>query len=397
MKLIEIREGSFSFYVPYPESHSNIPQRSDVVFFNPEQEINRDFSVLALRAYAKAMKRTDLSVCEPLCGTGIRSCRYSLESPVSTIYCNDLNARAIELTRKNVSRLPNLQSQQFHIYQMECNDFLRKCLHEGRYFDVIDIDPYGTPVPYVQNSIHASVLNGLLAFTATDLATLAGVYPQALYARYGISHFDSRLGNVHELAMRLFIAGVQQIGLKLGQSIVPILAFYHKHFIRTFFLRKRGVRPSLEDVGVIHSCKKCLNRYFTHIGEKTRACISCESTKTMSVGPIFLGKMQQTTYLESMKDDPHLGNLGTEKQLTKLFSRILSEQTVDIPWSYDIESLAKKYHTKVPPINLIIEKLRDLGYKTSKTHYSGMSIKTEAPETDIRILLRDLTIQTKFN
>ncbi|MFW9778295.1 MAG: hypothetical protein ACFFE8_05520 [Candidatus Heimdallarchaeota archaeon] len=397
MKLLEIREGSFPFYVPHPRSHSNTPQRSDIVFFNPKQEINRDFSVLALRAYAKIMNRPDLSVCEPLCGTGIRSCRYSRETPVSTIYCNDVSARAIELTRKNISRLPNPQAEQFHVYQMECNDFLRKCLHERRYFDVVDIDPYGTPVPYVQNSIHASVLNGLLAFTATDLATLAGVYPQALYARYGISHFDSRLGNVHELAMRLFIAGVQQIGLKLGQSIVPILAFYHRHFIRTFFLRKRGVKASLEDVGVIHCCKKCSNRFFTYIGDKTRTCISCDSTKTMSVGPIFLGKMQQTTYLESMRDDPHIRNLGTEKKLTKLFSRILAEQSVEIPWSFDIEGLAKKYRTKVPSINLIIEKLRDMGYKTSKTHYSGMSIKTEAPETDISTLLRDLNIQTKFN
>jgi tRNA (guanine26-N2/guanine27-N2)-dimethyltransferase len=390
MKLLEVKEGSFSFYVPHPQNRSNIPRRSDVVFFNPEQEINRDFSVLALRAYAKLMDKTDLSICEPLCGTGIRSCRYSLESPVSSIFCNDLNARAIELTQRNISRLPNPYSKLIHVYRMECNDFLRKCLHEGRYFDVVDIDPYGSPVPYLQNAIHASVLKGLLAFTATDLATLVGVYPQALYARYGTSHFDTRLGNVHELAMRLFIAGVQQIGLRLNQSIVPILAFYHRHFIRVFFLRKRGVTQALKNLGFIHGCKQCTNRYSTYVGDKIRRCISCGSSKTMSVGPIFLGMMQQKAYLETMQKDSHIKNLGTQKHLTKLLSLMLAEQTVNVPWSFEIERLAKKYQTRVPSTNLLIEKLREHGYSSTQTQFSGTTIKTEAPETEIREILQYL-------
>lgn len=390
MRMLEVREGSFSFYVPHPQNNRNIPRRSDVVFFNPEQEINRDFSVLALRAYAKLMNKTELSICEPLCGTGIRSCRYSLESPVSSIFCNDINDRAIELTRKNISSLPNLLRQRFRVYKMECNDFLRKCLTEGNYFDVVDIDPYGTPVPYVQNSIHASVLNGVLAFTATDLATLVGLYPQSLYAKYGISHFDGRLGNVHELAMRLFIAGVQQIGLRLDQSLVPILAFYHRHFIRVFFLRKRGVKRALKHLGFIHGCRQCTSRYFTHVGVKKRVCSRCDSAMVMSIGPIYLGKTQQKGYLETMGNDVHIKSLGTKKRLTKILSRMLAEQTVNIPWSFEIERLAKKNRVRVPSTSLVIEKLREQGYKSTQTHFSGTTIKTEAHETEISAILQYL-------
>ncbi|MFX0185281.1 MAG: hypothetical protein ACFE95_19540, partial [Candidatus Hodarchaeota archaeon] len=83
MKTNEIKEGLGTFLVAASNNSDNIPRRSDDVFFNPHQEINRDISILTLRAYSKINEIQELTVCEPLCGSGIRSCRYAQETPSS--------------------------------------------------------------------------------------------------------------------------------------------------------------------------------------------------------------------------------------------------------------------------------------------------------------------------
>ncbi|UCG90274.1 MAG: hypothetical protein JSU57_00685, partial [Candidatus Heimdallarchaeota archaeon] len=126
MKLVEIQEGVGTFLVPKSNINDHIPRRSDEVFFNYHQEINRDLSVLALRAYGNKNSKSDLKVCEPLCGTGIRSARYALETPTSSIYCNDINSKAVHITQENINRLPSTIAKRIQLFNMDCNSFLQK-------------------------------------------------------------------------------------------------------------------------------------------------------------------------------------------------------------------------------------------------------------------------------
>lgn len=43
---------------------------------------------------------------------------------------------------------------------------------EKKYFDIIDLDPYGTAVPFLESAISCLEDGGLLAVTYTDLAVL---------------------------------------------------------------------------------------------------------------------------------------------------------------------------------------------------------------------------------
>lgn len=389
-KTIEIKEGLGSYIVSIPHSLNHIPRRSDQVFFNPHQEINRDISVLTLRAYAKQFKKEDLTVCEPLCGSGIRSCRYAQETPSTRIYSSDLNPIAIDIARKNIERLPSNLSKRINLFNMECNEFLQKLNIEGTNFDFIDIDPYGTPIPFVQNSIHVITLQGVLAFTATDLATLVGVYPKALYAKYGVSYFDRRIGNVHELAARALITGIQHVGLNLNQSLLPILTFYYRHFIRTFFLRRRGVDHVLNDTGFINYCSECQSRYTSMLNEKRLECHSCGSSVSIKVGPIYLGPILQKETLSELFQDEHLLKLGTSKKLIKLLPLMIEESISDIPWSFDIPRLAARNKVQVPSLALIADSLNEIGYKCHRTHFSGSSVKTDAPEKELSLIIQSL-------
>lgn len=390
MKLVEIQEGLGTFLIPDPKTKDHIPKRSDDVFFNFHQEINRDFSVLALRAYGRENTKTNLTVCEPLCGTGVRSARYASETPSSSIYCNDINSKAVKIAQKNINRLSNTQAEKIRLFNMECNVFLQTLNEKNIIFDFVDIDPFGTPIPFAQNSIKSVNLQGLLAFTATDLASLVGLYPRALYAKYCVSQFDERIGNVHEMATRFLITGIQHVGLTLGQSLIPILSFYHRHFIRCFLLRNRGVDRVMDQTGFINYCKNCQTRYTSALGKKNSVCHVCNSPNTVRAGPVYLGKIQDPEYLASMLQDNHLQKLGTKKRLVKILPKMFEETSIDIPWSYDIQKLAKKISSPMPPIEQIAKHLNEKGYKCAKSHYSGTSFKTDAQEPEVRSIISSI-------
>ncbi len=390
IELVEIKEGLGKFLISPPKLNDNIPRRSDTAFFNTHQEINRDFSVLAIRAYAQTNEKSELMICEPLCGSGIRSCRYAIETPSTHIYCNDLNLNAIDVAKQNYSRLSKEISNKIHLSNMEGNLFLQQLNLRDLIFDFVDIDPYGTPIPFVQNSIQLVTTQGLLAFTATDLASLVGLYPRALYAKYSLSHFDKRIGNVHEIATRALIAGIQHVGLTLNQSLIPILSFYHRHFIRSFFMRYRGVNRVIDQTGFIIFCKNCQTRYSSSIEKKHASCPNCNTAATIKIGPVFLGPIQDKEYLLKMLKDDHLSNLGARKKLSKLIPLMLEEASSTIPWSYEMPSMAQKIGTTVPPISKVIDKLTEMGFDCYRTHFSGTSVKTDAQEPEIMAIFNSL-------
>lgn len=390
IELVEIKEGLGKFLISPPKLDDNIPRRSDTVFFNTHQEINRDFSVLAIRAYAQMNEKSELTICEPLCGSGIRSCRYAIETPSKHIYCNDLSLNAIEVAKQNYSRLSKEVFEKIHLSNMEGNLFLQKLNLNDLIFDFVDIDPYGTPIPFVQNSIQLVTTQGLLAFTATDLASLVGLYPRALYAKYSLSHFDKRIGNVHEIATRALIAGIQHVGLTLNQSLIPILSLYHRHFIRSFFIRYRGVDRVIDQTGFINLCNKCQTRFSSSIEKNSVSCPNCNTATGLKIGPLYLGPIQDKDYLLKMQHDEHLKKLGARKKLLKIIPLMLEESSINIPWSYEIPNIAQKIGTTVPAINIVILKLKDLGYDGYRTHFSGTSLKTNAQEPDITAVVNSL-------
>lgn len=91
-----------------------------------------------------------------------------------------------------------------------------------------------------------------------------------------------------------------------------------------------------------------------------------------------------------MFDDEHLEKMGTEKRLKKCFSLMIEETLLDIPWSFDIPRLAKKVRAPVPPLTQVTKILKEMGYKSCNTHYSGTSLKTNATETELCSIISSL-------
>ena len=180
------------------------------VFYNPVMKTNRDISIHLL----KALDRKDMQIGLPLAGSGIRALRFALELPKSTfkmIYINDGSKIAIKHIKKNI-KANKLNKFQFEIHNKDANIFM----FEQKGFDYIDIDPFGSPNPFLDIACKRIARNGILAVTATDTAPLAGAYPKACKRKYNAVplHTDIK----HEIGIRI-LTGVSE-NLKFGGRLL---------------------------------------------------------------------------------------------------------------------------------------------------------------------------------
>jgi len=75
--------------------------------------------------------------------------------------------------------------------------------------------------------------------------------------------------------------------------------------------------------------------------------------------------------------------LAREEKVNKMLLLWEEECKINSPY-YNIHELAKMYGIKrIPKIEKVIEKLREIGYKASRTHFDPLSVKTNATVRDI--------------
>lgn len=90
---------------------NEVNENRGAVFYNPVQEFNRDFSIMAINQFSeifaaeKAAKKKEfkgLNCIEALAATGLRSVRYIKEIPsISKLVANDIDPTATDLMKRN--------------------------------------------------------------------------------------------------------------------------------------------------------------------------------------------------------------------------------------------------------------------------------------------------------
>ena len=68
-------------------------------------------------------------------------------------------------------------------------------------FDYIDVDPFGSPNPFLDAAIKRIARDGILAVTATDTAPLCGTYTNACRRKYWAVPLRNEL--MHEIGIRI--------------------------------------------------------------------------------------------------------------------------------------------------------------------------------------------------
>ncbi|MEM4336703.1 MAG: tRNA (guanine(10)-N(2))-dimethyltransferase [Candidatus Woesearchaeota archaeon] len=338
------------------------------VFYNPIMKLNRDISILLLKTFFNEKIR----VADILAGSGVRSIRLIKEAgeKIKSIDINDASLTAVKNIKKNIE-INNIRTKGktiiINIHNKEANKFLL----ESEGFDYIDIDPFGSPNPFLDCAIKKISRNGVLAVTATDTAPLAGTYEKTCKRKYWAKPLRNYM--MHEIALRILIRKIQLIGCQYEKALSPLLSYAKEHYYRVFLKcekSKEKCNTILEKHKFLGFCKECLNIELFIEEEIKDVCKKC-SKKILIAGPLWSGKLGEHELAEKMLK-------YADSNSAKLLETLKEEFKINCVGFYKISNLCKiKKIKNTPKINDIIANLKNKKIVVSRTHFCGDCLKTE--------------------
>jgi len=312
------------------------PGKAKGVFYNPAMRLSRDLHV----AFAKQFDFSGIML-DGLAASGIRGIRLNLEAGVNIEFC-DSSRMATETIAWNLE-MNGIKSK---IYNERVEDLL-----QDRKYDWIDIDPFGTPAPYLEAALKGLNDGGILGVAATDTAVLCGAKPSICKKRYG--SVSMRRVAAKEMGVRILLSRIHNIASGMDKGIEPLLCYSEGHHLRVFV--RLGERKDVT-LKWITKDMRIVDREEKDAG-----------------GPLWVRKIIKAELIPESQD----GVLGR-------LLETLREEANGPPGLHDINNIAKAAGIGQTPQRIkIVESIRKLGSFASSSVFSPLGIKTDAPE-DIR-------------
>jgi tRNA (guanine26-N2/guanine27-N2)-dimethyltransferase len=361
---MNVREGAVEISVPEQAEGAG-----DEVFYNPEQERNRDITVAVLRAYREREPRAETYL-DAMTASGIRGVRAAGDG--WTVTCADTDEDAVSLCRENLAR----NDRSAEVLHRDVNPLL----HET-YYDVVDLDPFGTPIPFLDAAFQGT--RNLLCVTATDTAPLCGAHFESGVRRYSTVPRNTEFHA--EMGVRVLLSALVRTGARYDVAPRPLLTHATKHYVRTYLELDRGARvanDAVEDLGHIHHCEHCLWRTAEPglLADAPESCPNC-GHGIQTAGPVWLGATCESAFVERTAeaiDD----SFGTAERSRALLETLAAE--LDTPTHYDQHRLCKRWGRPADAMDAFLGRLESAGHRVSRTHYGGTTFKTDASLPAIR-------------
>jgi tRNA (guanine26-N2/guanine27-N2)-dimethyltransferase len=382
----KIIEGSTKLLVPALCLTSRVPPRKPA-FFNPSAKLSRDISILVYRSFLHGVGKNKKIFADPLSGVGARALRVAVEvAEIDKVYINDVNPLAIELSKKTA--LLNLVEGKCNFSINEACKFL---LSTDDRFTIVDLDPFGSPAPYIDCAVRSILNLGLLSVTATDTAVLCGVFNDVCFRKYYSRPIRCHYAN--EIAVRILLSLVSLTASRLGLSIEPLFAHSYSQYIRVYVrLKLSSAEANMvhHKLGFIQHCYNCGNRTIAKEYEKVDVCNLC-GKKSKVAGQLWISKLFNKTLVEKMVTS-NLKKIHSSVEDNVIIDgsilRMCLEEHDDIPYYFITDEIAAKLKTSPYSVQRTIERLSEAGYRASKTILNTRGFKTDAKIKDILNLLR---------
>jgi tRNA (guanine26-N2/guanine27-N2)-dimethyltransferase len=347
-----VREGVTELLVPESFNRSGPGSRTGDVFYNKQMEFGRDISVM----FGRAVFLEGQKILDGLAASGARGLRLANECGVRADFVlNDRNLAAAVLMKQN-AHLNSLG----HV-RIECRD-LRSLLADEQ-FDYIDIDPFGTPIDFIDAAIQSSRNGGYIAITATDTAPLYGTYPKTSYRRYGA--LSQRSPFAHETGVRILVGHVVRQAATHDRAATPVLCYHADHYFRCYLRIQNGAAKADSLV------RKLGYSNFDPISLKRE--ITSEPRTAKSAGPLWAGGLLSKELLGRMKAT---GDLGTAVRCDRMLETWHEEADAP-PLFYSMDELARKTKLSPPKLLDFVEYLQAKGGVASRTHFDPKGLRTD--------------------
>ncbi|RZN62837.1 tRNA (guanine(10)-N(2))-dimethyltransferase [Methanonatronarchaeum sp. AMET6-2] len=371
-----VSEGGVDILVP---DEGGEVDSSMEVFYNPAMESNRDISV----SFVDVVHDVGDRYLDCHGGTGIRGLRLASSIQDLDVTINDWSRDAVSLVKEN-AELNSLE------VEVSCED--ANILMSKRKFDIIDLDPFGSPVPYLDAAARSISRGGFLCMTATDTAPLSGAHKKAGVRRYSAVPLNTPYHK--EVGARILFGKAASVLSQYDLSAESYLTYYKDHYFRVYLRVEKGAKRANETIGKMGYIAHCFNCSYreTVTGlerplDLPRECI-CGETLSFC-GPLFLGNLYNEGVLAKLKSHLSSVGFGTSDSSAGLIDMCLGEAGYP-PTFYDIHKLCKMESLAAPKTQDVLDCLMDRGFIASRTHFSPLGIKTDAEVSVVKEVLREL-------
>jgi tRNA (guanine26-N2/guanine27-N2)-dimethyltransferase len=353
----------------------------DAVFYNPNQEFNRDLTIAALRAFragagaASAPGRGGVDAaptyCDATAATGIRGVRAAADGWAVT--CCDRDPDAVDRCRANL----DANGLDGEAVRRDANALL----YDRKPFDAVDLDPFGTPVPLLDAALART--RGLVCVTATDTAPLCGAHFDS-----GVRHYDAVPRNTEyhaEMGVRVLLSACVRTAAHHDVGVTPVLTHATRHYVRTYLAVDRSAtaaNDARDGLGFVHHCFDCLWRGAERgpIPDPPAACRNC-GAEPVTAGPLWVGSTRDPAFVDAARERLD-GAMATADRAGDLLTTIGT--ALDEPTHYDQHECCEQWGRPAAAMDTFLDALRNAGHDASRTQYGGTTFETPASIDEIR-------------
>jgi len=330
-------------------------------FYNPAMTMNRDSSILVVQQLINSRKKT-VEILDGMAASGIRGYRFINELTGDfSVTINDWGEKSYQLIKENTRHVP---IDNHHITQEDIHVLLSK-----NHYDYIDIDPFGSPAVFIDSALRSIRNNGIIAVSATDTATLCGVYPKVCLRRYNSIPLHGSC--MHETALRVLIGFIGRQAGKYEKAIIPVFSYGTDHYFRVYLQIKSGVNQANHCIEQIHSLSS--------------EQVPFQKEPYQSFGPVWTGPLHDKIFLTDLLQIISKKTLDEEKQIRNLL-QVCEQEALMPPFYYSTTFLSKQFKTSAPPLDEFLKTFEKKGFFITRTQFDPTGFKTNASKKNVETL-----------
>jgi len=387
------------------------------VFHNPAMAGSRTRSVLLMQHAIEAglLGEGTLYALDGLSATGLRARRWLNELPADSAArisatMGDMDPVALDWAMRCHEEFPPEHGEGELIAHL--GDLRTAVLEHGRHW--VDIDPYGSPLPFLDTAIQSLARRGVMEVSATDSAALTGSSKSALLRRYGARVRTD--GLAHDSGLRVLLATLARAAARHERSIEPLMSIWDSHHLRVSVCVRRGVEeanevedslgwrvssPTADEVGPSISTglhpETSLDSLPMHCFLPLSHPVG-RSDERVS-GPLWIGSIGQREAMASLTEERALEMCGPPaaeddpvgwserdfdyecRRVARSVRHISQEaEVIDAAHLILVDDLSSWLGSGSPPSpRAMVDALRGAGHSAAVAHYGKPAFRTDAP------------------
>ncbi|CAL0299088.1 unnamed protein product [Lupinus luteus] len=343
-------------------------------------------------------------VLEALSASGLRALRYAREvEGIGQVVALDNDSASVEACRRNIKFNGSVAVSKVESHLADARVYM---LTHPNEFDMVDLDPYGSPSVFLDSAVQSVVDGGMLMCTATDMAVLCGGNGEVCYSKYG--SYPLRGKYCHEMALRILLASIESHANRYKRYIVPVLSVQMDFYVRVFvriYTSASAMKNTPLKLSYVYQCTGCDSFHLQPIGRSIskntsvrylpgygpvvpQECTDCGKKFNMG-GPIWSAPIHDQEWVASM-----LADVKSMKARYPAYERIsavlttISEELPDVPLFLSLHNLCATLKCTSPSAIMFRSAVINAGYRISGTHVNPLGLKSDAPMDVIWDIMR---------